>query len=133
MVTGLYVMLIVGAFDAVSSFDESGKPVPEDVGVSWYALTGLVIGLVLCTAALALWARTGHLGYAVLGSVGAAAMATAGSAAVEPDATLRWATGIGVVGALAMAAAVVPALRQRLGRLGRRPEHAGDEVTVPGR
>ncbi len=134
MVIGQYVMLVVGISNAVSSFDQDGKPVREGVGVSWYAVTGLVIGLILCAAALALWALTGHLGYAALGSTGAVAMTVAGAAAVEPDATLRWATGIGVLGALAMAVAVAPALRQRLGHLGgRQPERAGDDLIGPGR
>lgn len=134
VVSGMYLMIIIGAFEGVSSYDETGNPIREDVSVSWYAVALLVIGLVLCAAALAIWARSGHLGYAVLGALGAVSITSAGAFAVAPDATLRWVTGLGVVGLLVLVAGLLLALQQhRSGRGGQGPDRAGDPVTDSGR
>ena len=63
------------------------------------AATTLVLGLLVCLALVALYALSGHPGYAVVGSLGAVLVILTGLFALDLEHIVRWAGIVAVAGA----------------------------------
>ena len=112
---GVILLLGVAAFAALIASTVFGDGSGRSGSGSEYsgdAATTMTVGILVCLGLLTLYALSGQVEYAVLGSLGGATVIGIGIFALDVDHALRWAGGVAVIGAaVAAGSALVPLSR----------------------
>jgi hypothetical protein len=98
---GVLVSFVTGVFFQIGPALDGSTLQSSDNGAL------LVIGMLVTGALFGLHLWSNYPGYAVLGVAGAALVPSAGLTAIHPDHMLWWATGIAVIGCVAVAGALL--------------------------